>query len=125
MHDEDCNSETIGNQDHDGDGIIDMRVCNWLRYEVTRCGEDCDDERGGVHPHTTEACNDIDDDCDGIIDEELFGCTSPHAGQYVSYEQPQMRNRPPPEVTLQGRPLAQTVPPISDCKCPPAQKRKK
>ena len=34
MHDEDCNSETIGNQDHDGDGIIDMRVCNWLSYEV-------------------------------------------------------------------------------------------
>lgn len=52
---------------------------------------------GAVHPHTTEACNDIDDDCDGIIDEELFGCSSPHAGQYVSYEQPQMRNRPPPE----------------------------
>ena len=128
MHDEDCNPETLGTADRDGDGHIDSRVCNWINSGNFNCGDDCDDGQGGVHPYTTEACNDRDDDCDGVIDEELYSCSSPHAGQTVSYEQPQMRNRPPPEdVTIQASSvgIVTQVPAISDRKCPPSPKGKK
>ena len=34
------------------------------------CGPvDCDDSNSGVHPGATELCNEIDDDCDGQVDE--------------------------------------------------------
>jgi hypothetical protein len=33
-------------------------------------GGDCDDTDVGVHPGGDETCNDIDDDCDGTVDED-------------------------------------------------------
>ena len=33
-------------------------------------GGDCDDGRGWIHPAADEYCNDVDEDCDGRIDEE-------------------------------------------------------
>ncbi|HJW29956.1 MAG TPA: putative metal-binding motif-containing protein, partial [Saprospiraceae bacterium] len=35
--------------------------------------DDCDDANMNVHPNATEICNQIDDDCDGSIDESLVG----------------------------------------------------
>ena len=32
--------------------------------------EDCDDTNAQVHPGATEICNELDDDCDGQVDEE-------------------------------------------------------
>ena len=34
--------------------------------------EDCDDQDAAINPAATEACNAIDDDCDGEIDEGLL-----------------------------------------------------
>ena len=31
--------------------------------------EDCDDSHSGIHPEATEYCDDIDNNCDGTIDE--------------------------------------------------------
>jgi hypothetical protein len=30
---------------------------------------DCDDTEAAVHPGATESCNDVDDDCDGVVDD--------------------------------------------------------
>ncbi len=65
-HDEDCAPETVGNRDVDGDGFIDEACCNG---DV--CGNDCDDARPGSNPGGMESCNLRDDDCDGLIDEEV------------------------------------------------------
>ena len=62
--DEDCDPETYGRRDIDGDDVTSDACCNG-----SRCGADCDDNRAGVGPTATETCNEIDDDCDGNIDE--------------------------------------------------------
>jgi len=73
-HDEDCDPNTIGNLDRDGDGYVDYRVFNWTSHIDVNVGEDCDDGRTNVNPRSVEACNNRDDNCDGRIDEELLGC---------------------------------------------------
>jgi hypothetical protein len=42
--------------DADGDGVIEEA--------------DCDDSDATVHPGAPEQCNEIDDDCDGVVDED-------------------------------------------------------
>ncbi len=44
--------------DADGDG-------------VTTCGGDCDDLDAAFSPLVGESCNEIDDDCDGLVDEDF------------------------------------------------------
>ncbi|HEY8427719.1 MAG TPA: putative metal-binding motif-containing protein, partial [Sandaracinaceae bacterium] len=34
---------------------------------------DCDDEAGAIHPGADELCDDVDQDCDGTVDEGLIG----------------------------------------------------
>jgi alpha-tubulin suppressor-like RCC1 family protein len=71
-HDEDCNLETFGAIDRDGDGYFDARCCNPTEDGTGQtCGLDCDDVRPNVSPAATEACDRVDNDCDGDIDEEV------------------------------------------------------
>ncbi len=48
--------------DMDGDGHLSSDCAG---------GDDCDDEDAGVHPGAEEACNLEDDDCDGIVAEDV------------------------------------------------------
>ncbi|MBT3221161.1 MAG: hypothetical protein HN348_18930, partial [Proteobacteria bacterium] len=60
--------------DNDGDGwgsihIEPVLACEASGY-VDKIG-DCDDNDAARHPGISEECDDIDNDCDGAIDEEL------------------------------------------------------
>jgi len=60
--DQDCDGLDLacGCPDGDGDGHPD-RACG---------GDDCDDLAREVHPGAAERCNQLDDDCDGEVDEQ-------------------------------------------------------
>jgi hypothetical protein len=53
--------------DGDGDGI-------------TICAGDCNDRSVTVHPEAGEICNQLDDDCDGFVDEQDGTCPTGQAG---------------------------------------------
>ena len=66
----------IGYGDSDGDGYGDeskytefVGTCTLPPGFVEMPG-DCDDANAAVHPGATEVCNGIDDNCDGVIDED-------------------------------------------------------
>ncbi|MEZ4320934.1 MAG: MopE-related protein [Myxococcota bacterium] len=57
-----------GLDDDDEDGLVAMYPpCPDADADGYAC-DDCDDTRASVHPGAIEACNGLDDDCDGAID---------------------------------------------------------
>ena len=62
--DEDCDPRTVGFRDADMDGVNDSLCCNG-----ETCGDDCDDMSPGVHHTAPEVCDNVDNDCDGMVDE--------------------------------------------------------
>jgi len=58
----DCRDDdpSVGNCDADGDGFRAVSVG----------GEDCDDGDAAVSPDGEEQCNGVDDDCDGLVDND-------------------------------------------------------
>jgi len=79
--DNDCDGETDEDavdpatwyQDADGDGFgtIDTAVeaCEAPEGYV-ESATDCDDDNAAANPRADELCNDVDDDCDGEVDED-------------------------------------------------------
>jgi hypothetical protein len=54
--------------DGDGWGFASVVACD-QPLDASAEGGDCDDAEAAVYPRATEACNTVDDDCDGAIDE--------------------------------------------------------
>ncbi len=62
-------------RDADGDGFGDPNdkrndTCTQPAGYV-RNPDDCDDTKAAVNPDAVEVCNGIDDDCDGLVDEDV------------------------------------------------------
>jgi hypothetical protein len=63
--------------DHDGFGLTtDPRcLCNPVEPYTTQIAGDCNDVNPNVNPGAPEYCNGIDDNCDGVADEDgAVGC---------------------------------------------------
>ena len=60
-------------EDDDGYGVEGSGVesCAPVEGASTSAG-DCDDSDASIHPNADEICNEVDDDCDGQIDEDLL-----------------------------------------------------
>jgi cysteine-rich repeat protein len=67
-----CLRETAWYLDSDGDRYGDT---NHVSYSATRptgyakLSTDCDDSNNAIYPTATETCNDLDDDCNDIVDD--------------------------------------------------------
>jgi len=63
--------------DADGFGIADASVCACAASDAypTAAAGDCDDSDSSVHPGAKETCDQQDEDCDAVVDEEAVGCT--------------------------------------------------
>jgi hypothetical protein len=81
--DNNCNGQidegvqTTYYRDADGDGFGDPKNavmgCQAPAGFVAT-GGDCDDSRASIHPGAAEACNNLDDDCDGTVDDFTRAC---------------------------------------------------
>ncbi len=69
FEDDDCDGEIDEDFDQDKDGFT---VCG--EFGKTDCNDDPSKGGADIHPGQPEACNGIDDNCDGKIDEEPNGC---------------------------------------------------
>ncbi|HJL14138.1 MAG TPA: MopE-related protein, partial [Sandaracinaceae bacterium LLY-WYZ-13_1] len=72
--DEDCDPATLSGPDEtdaDADGYVAAACCNRQPTGALRCGLDCDDEQSAANPGFPETCDEIDNDCDDMIDERV------------------------------------------------------
>ena len=59
--------------DGDGDGYgdpLDVLITCAQPSGYTTDGGDCDDDKTNIHPEAGEFCNQVDDNCNGTIDED-------------------------------------------------------
>ena len=88
--DEDCDGEIdegtalgLWYEDNDGDGYGDPELahesCTGTGYVAD--DSDCDDGDANVHPDADELCNDVDDDCDGEVDEDPIDAGTVYADE--------------------------------------------
>ncbi len=70
--DNDCNSSTDPGCDDDGDGWCDANIVTVGKpFTCPQGAGDCNDTVSTIHPYAVEACDDVDQDCDKVIDN---GC---------------------------------------------------
>jgi N-acetylneuraminic acid mutarotase len=73
-----CPNGTLVFRDADGDGYGDPAIsrpsCDGAHASgYVADASDCRDDAPGIHPSAAETCNALDDDCDGLVDEDASG----------------------------------------------------
>ncbi|MDW8392841.1 MAG: MopE-related protein [Chitinophagales bacterium] len=76
-------------QDADGDGFGNAAI--WQQAFSAPSGyvendQDCNDGNSAVYPGATESCNGMDDDCDGVVDEQTFTASITPANSFSQCE---------------------------------------
>jgi hypothetical protein len=75
--DDGCSNATIPNQICDGSDADTDSDTDVDGDGYSEAGGDCDDTSSAIHPGATEACDAVDSDCDGDLDE---GCSGTDSG---------------------------------------------
>src|SRR5262249_16818932 len=57
--------------DRAGDVTTTVHAC-WSSAGLVTDAGDCDDTDGGVHPGALELCDGVDEDCDGLVDDDAL-----------------------------------------------------
>ncbi len=76
--DNDCSSSTIDCEGDTGDSASPDADDDRDRYSASE--GDCDDADAFVYPGHAETCDDLDNDCDGVVDEDCAGGSALGAG---------------------------------------------
>ena len=75
---------TCGDVDQDGDGYGDDLEGTWsceAPEKTTLVAGDCDDTNSAIRPGAAEWCDSVDNDCDGLVDEDFsLESDSDHCG---------------------------------------------
>ncbi len=74
VDDDDTDTEGQGtwfaDEDSDGFGSDTSRTTCSVPDGYTEAAGDCDDGNSDIHPDAEEVCNGLDDDCDGLVDDD-------------------------------------------------------
>ena len=72
IEDANCAEPVVLYRDVDEDGFGDPLevTAGCTKTGFVDRGGDCDDTVASIYPDAPEQCNDIDDDCDGVVDDD-------------------------------------------------------